>query len=89
VDPAEIHYFFETKEQLFLAAMKPEEAASRRIAELLDEGVEQFGHRLPRRRTARATLSRCPGPGRAVVLLAAAVLALSRRQTVTRVREAS
>jgi AcrR family transcriptional regulator len=46
VDPAEIHYFFETKEQLFLAAMKPEEAASRRIAELLDEGVEQFGHRL-------------------------------------------
>jgi AcrR family transcriptional regulator len=46
VDPAEIHYFFKTKEQLFLAAMKPEEAASRRIAELLDEDVEQIGPRL-------------------------------------------
>jgi AcrR family transcriptional regulator len=46
VDPALIHYFFKTKDQLFWAAMKPEEAASRRIAELLDEGVDQLGSRL-------------------------------------------
>ncbi len=46
VDPAVIHYFFKSKEQLFLAAMRPEEAAGRRIVELLDEGVEQFAPRL-------------------------------------------
>jgi AcrR family transcriptional regulator len=27
VDPAEVHYFFKTKEQLFQAAMEPEQAA--------------------------------------------------------------
>jgi AcrR family transcriptional regulator len=46
VDPAVIHYFFKSKEQLFLAAMRPEEAAGRRIAELLDQGVDQLGPRL-------------------------------------------
>jgi AcrR family transcriptional regulator len=46
VDPAEIHYFFKTKEGLFTAAMTAPAAAKTRIAELLADGVEQLAPRL-------------------------------------------
>ena len=46
VDPAVIHYFFKTKEGVYEAAMRSVEAAGERIAELLDEGVDQLGPRL-------------------------------------------
>jgi AcrR family transcriptional regulator len=46
VDPAEIHYFFQTKELLFAAAMQSPEAASRRVHQMLDEGIHGFAARL-------------------------------------------
>lgn len=49
VDPALVHHFFGSKEQVFTAAMALPVDPARLIAEVLEPGPEQVGERLARR----------------------------------------
>jgi AcrR family transcriptional regulator len=46
VDPAEIHYFFKTKEGLFAAALSQPEAVKTLLVELLRDGIDELAPRL-------------------------------------------
>ncbi|MEA2248025.1 MAG: hypothetical protein QOH46_2554 [Solirubrobacteraceae bacterium] len=82
VDPALVHRFHASKEQLFIAAMELPVAPSELVAGLLAEGVEELGERL-----VRAFLTLYDEPAAREPFLALLRGAVSHERAATLLRE--